>query len=105
MTEAEQEIGQRYRVEITVGLDTREAAASDDIDDTISYARIHQIAAGIMTSGPFRLIETPAEKIATAILDELPARSVIVRLRKLAPPIPGVVAAAGVEIFRERTGH
>lgn len=102
VSEAERQVGQHYRLDISVEADLARLRLSDSLTDAISYATVYQIAVGIMASREFRLIETRAERIAAAILDQTTAIAVTVRLRKLAPPIQGTVAAAGVEIRRER---
>lgn len=102
VSEAEREIGQRYLLDIRLEFDLAKAGASDSLADTISYAKVYEMAAAVMKSGTFSLIESQAQKIATAVLVHTPAHAVTVRLCKLLPPIPGIVAAAGVEIRRER---
>jgi dihydroneopterin aldolase len=102
VSEAEREIGQRYRLDLVLELDLARAGASDSLADTVSYARAYEIAVEAMGSRPFSLIEFQAERIAQAILRETRAEAVTVRLHKLLPPMPGVVAATGAEIRRAR---
>lgn len=101
-TEAEREVGQRYRLDIAAEADLSRAASSDSLADTISYSELYEIATEVMTARKFSLLESQAERIAQALLSRTDARSVTVRLRKLVPPIEGTVAAGGVEIRRER---
>ena len=54
-----------------------------------------------MEGGSFRLIEALAEAIAEAILGSFPVAEVVVRVRKLEPPIKGTLAWAGVEVVRD----
>ena len=100
VTEAERQTGQRYTIDLSAAIDVSRPAETDCIDDALSYVTLHDIAVEVMRRQPFRLIETQAGRIAGAILERTEARSVMVRLRKIAPPIDGVVAAAGVEITR-----
>ena len=102
VTEAEREIGQRYQIDLELALDLSAAGRSDNLTDTVSYADVYEAVASALRQRPFRLIEHAAERIAERVLECFPVEAVIVRLRKLLPPIDGVVASAGVEISRER---
>jgi dihydroneopterin aldolase len=83
-------------------IDLARAATSDSLSDTVSYAEVHDIAVRVMKERSFNLVESQAQRIAEAILTETGPAAVTVRLSKLLPPIDGVVAAAGVEIRREK---
>lgn len=100
VTEGERHIGQRYRLDLELAFDTAPAGRSDDLNDTVSYAAAHDLAVAAMRERPFNLVEAAAERVAQALLRELPVGAVRVRLVKLLPPVDGVVAAAGVEITR-----
>lgn len=99
---AEREVGQRYRIDLELAVDTRAAAASDAIEDAVHYGHVHDLAVTGLRSRPFNLLESAADRIAGLILEQFPAARVTVRLSKLLPPIDGVVASAAVEITRER---
>jgi 7,8-dihydroneopterin aldolase/epimerase/oxygenase len=99
---AEKEVGQRYRVDLELGVDTRPAASSDAIEDAVHYGHVHDAVVASLRSRPFSLLESAADRIATVVLERFPVERVTVRLAKLLPPIDGVVASAAVEITRER---
>ncbi len=100
---SEREVGQRYRLDIICEVDVSRAACSDDVVDTVSYAHVYEIARNALCAGPFALLESRAVSIAEALLEKLAIEGVTVRLRKLNPPIPAVVEAAGVEVQRARS--
>ena len=102
VSEEERRLGQRYSLDLNVEFDTRAAGASDSVTDTVSYTKLHEIAVNVMQTGTFNLIESRAELVAMSVLANTRVASVTVRLRKVVPPIAGVVAAAGVEITRRR---
>jgi general secretion pathway protein F len=54
----------------------------------------------IGTQQQCRLLETLAARIAATILQRFPVRQVTVRATKPAPPLPGVLGGASVEITR-----
>jgi dihydroneopterin aldolase len=101
---AEREVGQRFSVDLEVGLDLRPAGLSDDVSDTVNYSRLYRAVREI-AEGPSRnLLENLAEGIAERILNDFAVESVKVRVKKPEAPIRGsVLAYAGVEIFRSRS--
>jgi 7,8-dihydroneopterin aldolase/epimerase/oxygenase len=101
--DAEQETGHRYEVDLTMELDISPAAASDDVAQTVDYGAVARDVLTLGATRQFRLIETLAVEIAAQILNtQARVEAVTVRVKKLLPPIPGVVQYAGVEITRRR---
>ncbi len=101
-SDAEQEVGHRYMVDIILELDTRPAAKSDNLQDTVNYSRVAKRIITLGSSLKCRLLETLADKMATEILKEYPVDSVTVHVRKLHPPMNAIVESVGVEIRRTR---
>src|SRR5713101_9171307 len=95
---AERKLGQVFTADLEVTLDTRKAAATDRIRDTISYPLLEKTARQILEGKPANLLETVAERIATAILKHPEVIQVTVRVGKR-PPLPNLSAFA-VEITR-----
>jgi dihydroneopterin aldolase len=95
---AERQLGQPFTAELEILLDTRAAASSDDLDDTLSYPVAARIAQQILEGKPANLLETVAERIATAILKQPKVIQVTVRVTKR-PPVPHLDAFT-VEITR-----
>jgi 7,8-dihydroneopterin aldolase/epimerase/oxygenase len=95
---AERRLGQNFSADIEVMLDTQRAAASDHIVDTLSYPVVERIARQILEGKPANLLETVAERIATAILEQPRVVQVTVRVTKR-PPLPNL-AAFTVEVTR-----
>lgn len=102
VTEAERQIGQRYRVQVVLDADLSAAGASDALADTIHYGHVYEAVAEALRGRPFNLIEAAAERVARGILARFPVEAATIRLEKLLPPIDGVVASAAVEITRRR---
>src|SRR5581483_3072680 len=102
VTEAERTVGQRYSIDVGVTCDLTAAGTTDDLSQTVSYADLHALVVAVMGAGPFNLVESRAHLIAEEILRTNPVTDVEVRIRKVAPPLPGVVAAAGVVVRRSR---
>ena len=98
-------LGQTFHLDIDCRTSHAKAAASDAIDDAVSYADLCAIAAEISDAGPYKLIETLAERIAFAVLERFPAvASVRVQIRKPGAPIDAHFGHVGVEVTRARRG-
>ena len=95
---AERKLGQTFTADLEVTLDTARAAASDRITDTVSYPLLEKTAREILEGKPANLLETVAERIATAILELPGIRRVTVRVSKR-PPLPNLETFT-VEITR-----
>ena len=101
---AERALGQRFIVDLDVVADLSAAGKSDDLQDTVNYSRLFQVAREIVEGPPHNLLEAVAEDIAARELAEFPVVEVRVSIRKPGVAIRGsVLDAAGVEIVRERT--
>ena len=86
---AERKLGQTFTADLEVTIDTRKAAATDRIEDTISYPLLEKTARQILEGKPANLLETVAERIATAILKHREVIQVTVRVSKR-PPLPNL---------------
>ncbi|MDO4909476.1 MAG: dihydroneopterin aldolase [Corynebacterium sp.] len=85
----EKRSGQPFIVDITCWLDTRAAAATDDLTKTINYAELAQLAHEIVTGPPRDLIETVAAEISDTIMERYHMLfAVEVRVNKPEAPIP-----------------
>jgi 7,8-dihydroneopterin aldolase/epimerase/oxygenase len=102
VSEAEREIGQRYRIDLELCVDTRPAAQSDSIEDAVHYGHVHDAVVRSLRASPFNLLESATDRIATAVLQQFTVDRVTVRLTKLLPPVDGVIASAALEITRNR---
>jgi dihydroneopterin aldolase len=98
--EEERKLGQPFLVDVEVSLDLTEAGGRDDLAASADYERVHALVLEIGTRQQFRLLETLAVRIASAILEQCPVRQVTVRATKPSPPLPGVVGGVSVEITR-----
>ncbi len=101
---AERELGQPFVVDVEMRLDLRPAGLSDDLSQTVDYGEVHRRAKEIVEGPPVNLIETVAEKIAAAVLEDHP-RVQAVRVRVAKPHVrlgDTVLAGSAVEVFRRR---
>lgn len=99
----ENRLGQRFMVDLELGLDLRPAGRSDDLELTVNYADVYQLVKAEVEGTQVKLVETLAERIADKCLNQYPIEEIMVRVTKPDPPIPGHYQAVGVEIRRSRT--
>ena len=94
--------GQVFRVDLTLGLDTSAAAASDDLRDTVDYGTLSSKVRAIVEGEPVDLIETLAHRIATECLEDSAVQWVEVTVHKPDAPIEATFADVGLTIRRSR---
>jgi len=101
--DAEQQIGHRYRVDLVADIDLREAGRTDDLRHTVSYGDLARLVIHIGTSRQCRLLESLAEQMCAAILEQFPAiQRVELFIAKRLPPTGTITELAGVKIMRAR---
>ncbi|GAA3025914.1 dihydroneopterin aldolase [Actinokineospora globicatena] len=94
--------GQDFVVDITLWIDLREAAATDDLKHTVHYGELAERAAAVI-GGPSRdLIETVATEIADGEMADQRVHAVEVTVHKPSAPIPLSFADVAVTVRRSR---
>ena len=100
----ERENGQDFDVDATLEFDTRPAAASDDLRDTVDYGALAERLAAVVSGEPVDLIETLVWRLAEACLLDRRVTAATVTVHKPSAPIPLTFADVSVTIRREREG-
>jgi dihydroneopterin aldolase len=100
---AERELGQVFLVDLDLGVDTRAAAASDDLARTVDYGDVAARVADVVGGKAFDLIETLAQRIADACLEDPLVADVLVTVHKPHAPIAVPFEDVSVSIRRSRT--
>lgn len=99
----EKRLGQRFNVSVDLEIDTRPAAAADDLKLTVDYAEVIRTVEAQLTGKPVYLIETLAQQIAARILGTFPVvKAVTVEVTKPFAPVAAEFDAISVKIRRER---
>lgn len=99
----EREHGQLFRVDVVLSVDTRAAAESDDLSDTVDYGSLADRVVGLVSGEPVRLIETLAQRIADLCLEDLSVEDAEVTVHKPEAPVPVPFGDVSVTIRRART--
>lgn len=84
-------------------LDTRPAAARDDLALTVDYGRIAERLAAIIAGEPVALIETLAERLAAECLAHGPVSHAEITVHKPAAPVRTPLRDVTVTILRSRS--
>lgn len=87
--EEEARIGGHYRVDVGITTDFTQAAASDELIDTVDYCAVQQIVSAEMAIRS-KLIEHVGQRIYNRITSELKGiLELHIEIHKLSPPIDG----------------
>ena len=101
--EHEQRDGQEFVIDAVLWLDTRAAAADDDLSLTVDYGAVADLLVQLASGPPVRLIETLAQRLADGCLSEPRVQEVEITVHKPHAPIPHRFTDVTVAIRRRRT--
>ena len=102
MLATERRDGQEFVVDLVMHLDTRAAADSDDLTDTVSYATLARAVMDVVEGEPVALLETLAQRVADVGLADRRVDAVDVTIHKPEAPVPVPFADVTVTIRRHR---
>ncbi len=92
--------GQTFVIDLTLGLDTTSAAASDDLQDTVDYGNLVTRVKAAVESDPVDLIETVAQRIAGECLTDGRVEWARVTIHKPDAPIEAAFSDVALTITR-----
>ncbi|GAA3815825.1 dihydroneopterin aldolase [Nocardioides panacisoli] len=95
--------GQTFVVDLSLGLDTRPAARSDDLHDTVDYGSLVDRVTAVVTGEPVDLIETLADRVAGVCLLDSRVEWARVTVHKPSAPISARFSDVTLTITRQRT--
>lgn len=94
----EREIKQKLVFDIELGTNIAQAAATDDLADTLDYKAISHAVHDMVEKSEYQLVETVAEKVAEMILKDFPVKWLSLTLNK--PGAVSIAQSVGVKIQR-----
>ena len=94
--------GQVFVVDLVLGIDTRPAAASDDLADTVNYGTLVADVKAAVERDPVDLIETVAQRITDVCLLDSRVEWARVTLHKPDAPIDATYSDVALTITRTR---
>jgi dihydroneopterin aldolase len=95
--------GQVFVVDLVLGVDSRPAAASDDLHDTVDYGSLVAHVKAAVESDPVDLIETVAQRISDVCLLDARVEWARVTIHKPGAPIEATFADVTLTITRPTT--
>ena len=99
----EKEDGQNFVLDIDAYVDISVPCITDNVDDTVSYAKIIKETAKIFTCQKDDLLERAAQRIADGLFESFDKiQKLRILLKKPEAPIKADFEYVAVEIFRER---
>jgi dihydroneopterin aldolase len=98
----EREQGQTFVVDLTLHLDLRPAAQTDDVGHTVHYGELGQRVVGLVAGEPVALIETLAQQVADVCLSYERVAAVTVTVHKPEAPVGVPFDDVSVTISRGR---
>jgi dihydroneopterin aldolase len=100
----EQNVGGKFEADVDIYTDFSEAAAHDNLKETIDYHQVYKFLYKLALDQKYYLIEAVTMKIADELLFHFPQiEKVAVRVRKNNPPLGGVVDCVEVEVIKSRS--
>jgi dihydroneopterin aldolase/2-amino-4-hydroxy-6-hydroxymethyldihydropteridine diphosphokinase len=95
--------GQTFVADVVAHLDTRRAAATDDLVHTLNYGTLAEQVVTVLAGEPADLVETVAERIAATVLAHPQVQCVDVAVHKPQAPITVPFGDVVVEVRRDRS--
>lgn len=99
---AERDLPRDFVVDLTVELPVTALPRTDSLSRVFDYEKLATIVVEEGTQKTYKLLETLAQRIIDRMLEQTPAESVTVEVRKFAPPTVASVDAFAVELSARR---
>lgn len=95
--------GQHFVFDIDLSVNITKACHSDDVNDTVSYAKVIKTVTRVVTEQKYDLLEKVAQVTSDAIFEEYPeVFSIDITLKKPEAPMKADFNWVGVQISRNR---
>lgn len=99
----ENKLGQRFRIDLELGIDMDSAAKSDDVGTTVHYGHVYNSVKAAFEEKRFKLIEALGHHIIVRLFEEFDKLDWIrIRVRKPEAPLPIVAGEVAIEMLRIR---
>ena len=102
VTSKERDLGQRVEADVEIAYEQSARRRPDSLEAFVDYEELGRLVRAQIEMSRCKLIETLAEEVALALLEEFQTPRVRVRLRKLHIPVAGFSGIPEVEIERAR---
>lgn len=99
----EKENGQHFVFDLDLYVNITKACYSDDVNDTVSYAKVIKTVTRVATAKKYDLLEKLAQVVCDAIFEEYEdVERILLTLKKPEAPMKADFSWVGVQLERER---
>ena len=103
ITQKERELGQRIEADVELAYAPTTKRRPDVIDEAIDYEEVHRLVRSQIEMSRCRLLETLAEELALALIQEFDSPRVRVHVRKLHVPVDDFTTTPEVILERVKS--
>ena len=103
VTQKERELGQRIEADVELAYAPTPRRRPDVLDDAMDYEEVHRLVREQIEMSRCRLLETLAEELALALLQEFDTPRVRVHVRKLHVPVRDFTVTPEIVVERTRS--
>src|SRR5437667_34650 len=103
ITQKERELGQRIEADVELAYAPTTKRRPDVIDEAIDYEEVHRLVRSQIEMSRCRLLETLAEELALALIQEFDSPRVRVHVRKLHVPVEDFTTTPEVILERVKS--
>lgn len=99
----EKELGGRFEVDVRIQYPFTRCASEDTLHQAVDYQKVYEVVNEMVTKHKYHLIETLADHLADALVDQFELDEISVVIRKKKVPIDAVLDYVEVEVTRKGT--
>ncbi len=103
VTQKERDMGQRIEADVELAYAPQAKRRPDVLDDAMDYEEIYRLVRAQIEMSRCRLLETLAEELALALIQEFDTPRVRVRVRKLHVPVQDFTVVPEIQVERSRS--
>jgi len=103
VTQKERDLGQRIEADVELAYAPTSKRRPDVLDDAMDYEEVHRMVRAQIEMSRCRLLETLAEELALALIQEFDTPRVRVRVRKLHVPVQDFTVVPEIQVERSRS--
>ena len=102
VTDAEQEVGQRLELDVSLELARPAAAETDELAGTVDYAAVAQLVLETATESRYRTLERLTAVIGERLVERFGVGAATVRAAKPEPPMGVAIGSVSVTLTTRR---
>lgn len=96
--------GQQLAIDIALDYPIEKRVKNDDLHTTISYAEVRDVVDRFVHEHSYKLIESLANELLNTLLNQFPATSITLKIRKYSVPMPGIFDDVEIEVSGGQNG-